>query len=337
MLQARQTGSATILGTQTTFTDFTFNTVDVSTNTSVLNWSAGTPTQIQILQPGYYNIGFYGSTFTVSSDSFYNFQIAFNGTAVPGSFVSGGDSNYEPLAMTVLANLTTTGHITFQTQSQSSANGPTTIDPGFIFWAELMSAIPGATGPTGPIGPSGGPTGPTGPQGATGPNGGPTGPTGPSVTSATMIGFSSIAAGVANTTNAFSVAGTIFSTGANTDLPTTITFTGTSDNCVQVIPKTGSFQSLIASCITSTATAAPAAAIGIYWQSAATTSLTLTLIMRTNFSGTSLAVGMQSSTLSTTPVTGQSLSVTAGDRMTFVLATRDWSTIKEYSAVALIM
>jgi hypothetical protein len=216
------------------------------------------------------------------------------------------------------------------------------------------------TGPTGPTGPSGGSTGPTGPTGSGGPtgpsvtgptgpsvtgptgSGGPTGPTGsggptgPSKLCATILGFVNGGSTAAGRIVGFSVSGNDFNAGAGADLPATITFGPGSTNCIQIIPMTGTIKQYIASCFTNSATVAPSSAMGLYWQSAVDSSLTLTLIMRTDFSGTSINGGMQSSALSTTPVLGQTLSVTAGDRFTFVLATRNWSTVREYSVMAII-
>jgi hypothetical protein len=53
--------------------------------------------------------------------------------------------------------------------------------------------------------------------------------------------------------------------------------------------------------------------------------------MRTDFNGTSANGGYQSSTPNTTPVP-----ITIGDRFTFVIATRNWSQIKQYSVYGII-
>lgn len=153
MIQLRQTANTTILASQTTFTNFTFNTVDVVSDTSILNNSGST---IQILQTGYYNIGYYGSSQIGDANSNYNFRVYLNATTqIPGSFFVSQDSSINGFGMTCLANLTAGSTITFQVQSNSSSNLNMTIQAGNIFWAELMSSVKGATGPTGATGPLG--------------------------------------------------------------------------------------------------------------------------------------------------------------------------------------
>lgn len=158
MLQVRQTATTTILGSATTFTSCVFNTLDIANNTSIINnstWSGGsgsTGTTIQITQAGYYNIGYYGTVDISNSSSIYNFRILLNGTTlVPGSYQSYKDSSINAFAITVLANIPANSYVEFQYQSNNSGNANAIIQPGNIFWAQLMTSQIGPTGPTGPI------------------------------------------------------------------------------------------------------------------------------------------------------------------------------------------
>ena len=155
-----------------------------------------------------------------------------------------------------------------------------------------------------------GPTGPTGPTGLTGPTG-HTGPTGPRGQSATLTGFvNQTAINLASATRAFAYQNSLFVvSNAQTDLPATITFTTTASTiCVQTIPVTGNIIQMIGSCFTTTAVGPTGSAIGLYHQaSTPDTTRTFTLIMRTDFTGTSQVNGFQSSTLSTTAVTDRAL------------------------------
>jgi hypothetical protein len=135
-------------------TSYAFNTLDLANMPTIVNWVVGTPTQILILQAGYYHIGYFG-TYNSGAVNQYNFQVAFNGTLLPGSFNSYNDINMNELCCSFFANLNTTGNITFQTQSQISNGGSITLSAGLIFWAELLAGPPGPTGPTGSTGPTG--------------------------------------------------------------------------------------------------------------------------------------------------------------------------------------
>jgi hypothetical protein len=140
---------------------------------------------------------------------------------------------------------------------------------------------------------------------------------------------------------AFAYQANVFGLPPSTDLPTSITIDTVISACEQVIPISGTMFSIIASCVTNSADGGPSAAIGMYWQSAATTTNTYSLIMRTDFTGTSNVSGPQSSTLSTTSTNGGtdgsgSLAVTAGDRYVFVLANRNWTIVNQYNVVALL-
>lgn len=178
-------------------------------------------------------------------------------------------------------------------------------------------------------------TGNTGPTGMTGPTGtnGPTGPTGPRNNGSILTGFFNEGDAVnSNSIVGFAYQNDKANLGTDSDLPPTVNI-AILTSTVQVIPITGDIVSLIASCGTSLGEVGTAAAVGLYIQSMSDTTTTFALaggIMRTDFTSPSI-VGYQSSTLTT-----GSVPVTAGDRYTFVMATRGWSSIRVLSAVAII-
>jgi hypothetical protein len=136
VIQIRASGSTSIPKTTITYDDIPFDTVDVLNNSAILNWTIANPARILINQTGYYVIGYYGVTLGGDASSFYNFQVAINDTAtiVPGSFQINGDSNYEPLALTCMYNVTSPGFITLQ-YKVNSATSDNSVEPGLIFWA----------------------------------------------------------------------------------------------------------------------------------------------------------------------------------------------------------
>jgi hypothetical protein len=112
---------------------------------------------------------------------------------------------------------------------------------------------------------------------------------------------------------------------------------------MQVIPLTGTVRQFIGSAFTNSALASsvPPPEMGLYWQAEANTTNTVKLIMMSDFSGTSLAGGNQSSALATTSTNGGtnglgSLAVTVGDRFAMAYFNDNWLTTQAVSAMGII-
>ncbi len=126
------------------------------------------------------------------------------------------------------------------------------------------------------------------------------------------------------------------------DLPLTFKFAANGAmSTAQVIPGgiTGTVTNLIAQIFTNSATGSGnPAAVGIYSQPAAAADFTVafTLRMRTDFTIPTTNAGFQSSTPATLGINGLPVTFSAGDRITFAIATRDVAALSAMHAIMIL-
>src|SRR5581483_3788575 len=127
--------STTATVSTTTYTNISFDTLNVANNTAILNWSNGTPTQIQVNQTGYYEVGYYATATCSSTSTVFDHQIALNGTGLAGTFMTFYDTSGNSFGRSAVVNITSTGTLTFQARKETSTGDTETLT-NLTFYAE---------------------------------------------------------------------------------------------------------------------------------------------------------------------------------------------------------